>query len=198
MLAIIVGCEVAFWFVVALGLLLRYPLRQRRLGGIVLGSVILVDVVLLAAVAIHLLTGGTAELSHAIAAFYLGFSIAYGHRLVRWADVRFAHRYAGGPAPVKLAGWAYTRQCWGDVRRTALACAIAIVVSVALILLVRDAERTAWLQQCWRWSAFLVGLELFWAVGYSIWPRGGADAGTPQPEAAAAPRPQPVPARQAR
>jgi hypothetical protein len=35
---------------------------------------------------------------------YLGFSVVFGPSVIRWADARFAHRFAGGPPPVAL--WA--------------------------------------------------------------------------------------------
>ncbi|WP_327001535.1 hypothetical protein OHA72_41360 [Dactylosporangium sp. NBC_01737] len=97
----IIGCEIAFWAVLAVGLLLRYPLRRPRAGAAVLAAVPLVDLVLLVACAADLHGGATAGPRHALAALYLGFSLAFGPSMVRWADVRFAHRFAGGPAPQK-------------------------------------------------------------------------------------------------
>ncbi|GAA3254894.1 hypothetical protein ACFO1B_47695 [Dactylosporangium siamense] len=97
----IIGCEIAFWVVLAAGLLLRYPLRRPRAGAVVLAAVPLVDLVLLVACALDLRAGATAGTRHALAALYLGFSLAFGHSMVRWADVRFAHRFAGGPKPQK-------------------------------------------------------------------------------------------------
>lgn len=97
----IIGCEIAFWVVLAAGLLLRYPLRLPRAGAVVLAAVPLVDLALLVACAVDLHGGATAGPRHALAALYLGFSLAFGPSMVRWADVRFAHRFADGPKPVK-------------------------------------------------------------------------------------------------
>lgn len=168
---LIAACEVAFWAAVLLGLTLRYPLRRPRAGLAVLSSVILIDVVLLVAVAIHLRSGGTASLAHSVATFYLGFSLAYGHRMIAWADVRFAHRFAGGPAPQRLAGAAYTRQCWGDVGRTGFACALAAAITAALIAWIADPTRTAALEGGYRWATLVFSVELLCAIGYTIWPR---------------------------
>lgn len=123
-ISLIVACEVAFWVVVAAGLALRYFARRPRQGLAVLSLVPVIDVILLVAVAATLGSGGTATVAHSMATFYLGFSLAYGRRMIAWADVRFAHRFAGGPAPARLSGAAYTRQCWADVLRTGLACAL--------------------------------------------------------------------------
>ncbi len=48
---------------------------------------------------IDLARGATAGFGHGLAAAYLGFSVAFGHGLIRRADERFAHRFAGGTAP---------------------------------------------------------------------------------------------------
>ena len=90
-LAIIVACEIAFWVVIVFGLAIRYPLRRPRAGLVMLALVPLVDLILLLAVALNLRSGATATIAHSLAALYLGFSIAYGHRLIRWADIRGAH-----------------------------------------------------------------------------------------------------------
>src|SRR5699024_2707238 len=52
--AVIIGCEIAFWVIVAAGLALRYPARRPRAATLVLLTVPLVDLVLLAAVALDL------------------------------------------------------------------------------------------------------------------------------------------------
>ncbi|MFD0533927.1 hypothetical protein ACFQY7_09240 [Actinomadura luteofluorescens] len=60
LLAVIAGCEIGFWVLLAAGLLARYPLRLRRTGAALLLCVPLVDLVLLAATAIDLRGGATA------------------------------------------------------------------------------------------------------------------------------------------
>jgi hypothetical protein len=97
--AVIVACELGFWLVLAAGLTARYVLRRPRLGAALLMGVPLVDLVLLVASVVDLRGGGTASLGHALAGVYLGVTVAFGHGMVRWADARFAHRYAGGPPP---------------------------------------------------------------------------------------------------
>ena len=48
---------------------------------------------------IDLRAGATADVFHGLAAIYVGVSVAFGHRMIRWADEHFAHRFAGGPPP---------------------------------------------------------------------------------------------------
>jgi hypothetical protein len=175
-LTVIVACEIGFWVAVLGGLAARYLLRARRLSVVLLVAAPLLDVVLLVATAADLRSGATASLEHGLAAVYIGFSVAYGHRLVHWADVRFAHRFAGGPAPVRLTGPAYTRACWADVARTLLAVAITAAVLLALIGWAGAPGRTEGLQAVLPLLGWVLGLDLLWAVSYTLWPRRPAAA----------------------
>lgn len=170
-IAVIVACEVAFWVAIGLGLVARYPLRRPRLGLILLASVPLIDLILLVATAVHLRSGAVAGVEHGLAAIYIGFSLAYGHRLICWADVRFAHRFAGGPPPEKLFGAAYARHCWGDVGRTSLAAVIAGTLTAGLTWWIDDPARTDALRENYSWLALVWGLDLVWAVSTVLWPR---------------------------
>ncbi|WP_432512490.1 hypothetical protein [Kineococcus sp. SYSU DK001] len=171
MLLLIVGCEVAFWVLVVAGLLARYPLRAPRAGGALLAAVPLVDLVLLVATALHLRAGAEATPAHALAAIYLGFTLAYGRRLVAWADVRFAHRFAGGPAPARLHGRAHTRRCWGDVLRTLLSALVAAGLLAAGQHWIGDPARTAALDRFLPLLGVVCAVELVWAVSYTLWPK---------------------------
>jgi hypothetical protein len=176
-LAVVIACEIGFWVVIALGLLARYVLRWRRTGAALLALTPVVDLVLLTATAIDLRSGATASFAHALSALYLGFSIAYGHALVRAADIRFAHRFAGGPAPRKLHGAAYAVSCWKDLVRTTVAAAIAAGAVLLLGWIAGDPSRTQALDGVFPILLLLVAIELITAVGYTVWPkRAPADA----------------------
>lgn len=170
-LGIIVACEIGFWLMLIAGLVARYVARMPRLSTVFLVLTPLVDVVLLVATAIDLRSGGQASLAHALAAIYIGFSIAYGHRMIAWADVRFAHRFAGGPAPVRLIGADYAKACWRDVPRTALAVGIAAAVLWLLTRIAAPSAEVEALTQTYRILAIILGADVLWAVGYTIWPR---------------------------
>ena len=170
-LGIIVACELAFWVLIVLGLAARYLLRWPRVGAALLVLTPVVDVVLLVAVGVDLRGGGTATFAHALAAIYLGFSIVYGHRMIHWADVRFAHRFAGGPAPVKQYGVAYAGACWLDVLRTAAAAGIAAAVLWLLTIIAAEGTNTAALTGTYRLLGVILAVELVWAISYTIWPK---------------------------
>ena len=172
LVSLIVATEIAFWVLLAAGLVARYPLRRRRLGAFLLASVPLVDLVLLVATVIDLRGGGTAGTAHGLAAAYIGFSVAFGHSLIRWADARFAHRFAGGPVPQRppRLGAARTRYEWREFGKALLAWTISTALLAAAILVVGDAERTVALE------GWIVGLTTvlavwsLWPLTYTLWP----------------------------
>ena len=178
LLAIVV-CEVAFWVAILGGLAARYLLRRPRLGGVLLILAPVIDAILLCLVAVDLLGGGTASWHHGLAAIYIGISVAYGKRMVAWADAHFQHRFAGGPAPERLTGKPYTIKCWRDVLLTALAVVISAATLGAIILLVNDAQRTAALWDFFRILGIILAIDFLWAVSYTIWPKKPARALSP-------------------
>jgi hypothetical protein len=165
LLAIIVAAEIGFWVLLAAGLASRYLLGRRRLGAVLLASVPVVDLVLLVATVIDLRGGATADFTHGLAAAYIGFSVAFGHSLIRWADQRFAHRFAGGPPPWRppRSGRERARYEWREFGKAVIAWSVSAALLLAAIALVADAGRTEELQ------AWIVRLTIVLAI-WSIWP----------------------------
>ena len=62
----------------------------------------LVDVVVLVATSLDLREGAGAGVLDALAAVDIGFSLAFGHQMISRLDVRAAHRWAGGPAALRV------------------------------------------------------------------------------------------------
>lgn len=145
MVIAIVIAEISFWLLIALGLTARYVAGRRRLGLGLLAATPLVDVILLAVVAVDLAGGGTASTSHALSAVYLGVSLVFGHAMIDWADVRVAHRFAGGPPPtpkptdpaekarLERSKWIAHAKAW----------AIGAGLMMLAVLVVGDSDRTA-------------------------------------------------------
>ncbi|MFT4164134.1 MAG: hypothetical protein QM650_02710 [Microlunatus sp.] len=135
----IVGAEVAFWVVLGLALVARYLVRWRRVSTILLCALPVIDLALLAFVVADLARGAVPTPSHALAASYLGFTVAFGHPLVSWADGMFAARFAGVPRPAKPAkgSAAYVRGLWVEWFRVLLAAAIAVGILALLALGIR-------------------------------------------------------------
>lgn len=167
--AVILSCEIGFWVVIALGLVTRYVFGKPRLGAFLLVLAPIVDIILLIATAAHLRSGAEPGAAHALAAIYLGFSITYGHAMIRWADVRFAHRYADGPPPVKKYGAQYTRACWVDVVRTGAAAVIAGAVMAGLAWYA-DVRLEVFVSSL-QFLGLILAIEIVVAVSYTVAPR---------------------------
>src|SRR5690606_19718630 len=136
--ALILASEAGFWVLLGLGLATRYLLRLRALSTLLLAGIPLVDVVLVVAVALDLLHGAEPRPVHGLAGVYRG------------ADVRFAHRFAGGPPPVKPAKGTPERiaHLWREWGRVVTAATITTVVLGGLVLFVASPEQA---DELWRW-----------------------------------------------
>lgn len=143
-LFVIVGCEIGFWLIVAVGLAVRYALRARRASTIILRFVPVVDLILLCAVAVDLHSGAPVEQVHRIAGVYLGVTVAFGHVMIQWADVRCAHWFAGGPPPPARPkkGQEAFRLEVASFGRWVLAAAVTSVCTVLLASTVADGAQT--------------------------------------------------------
>ncbi|KQN97764.1 hypothetical protein [Paenibacillus sp. Leaf72] len=173
MAVFIIGCEMAFWVFVLAGLISRYMLRAPKLGAFLLYCTPVIDLVLLAATVIHLRGGAEASFVHGLAAIYIGCSIAYGHSMIRWADVQFAHRFAGGLAPQKKAktGEEHARnERLGWLRHLA-AWAIGCAVLYGMIIMVNEPPQTVALRQVMEWWTWVLGIDFMISFSYTIWPR---------------------------
>ncbi|MFI9400724.1 hypothetical protein [Nocardia sp. NPDC052316] len=164
----IVVSEVGLWVLLAAGMIARYLLRLRSVGAALLWGIPLLDVALIVAAAVDLHRGAQPGLIHGLAGVYLGVSVAFGPAIVRWADVRFAHRFAGGPAPVKPAKGTPEKVAalWKEWSRAALAATIASVALGLIIVTVADGEQAT---NLWWWvgrSWTVVGL---WLVFGPLW-----------------------------
>ncbi|QFZ21785.1 hypothetical protein [Saccharothrix syringae] len=168
LVVLIVACEVGFWVVLGAGLLARYALRRRTLGAVLLACTPVVDVVLLVAAVLDLRAGGEARGVHGLAAIYLGVSVAFGHSMLRWADQRFAHRFAGGPPPVKppRSGPEKVRYEWREWGKFALAWAITGAVVLLLAFVVSTPERTGVL---WGQLRTMTVVGVVWLLGWPVY-----------------------------
>lgn len=167
LILLIVACEVGFWVVLGAGLVARYALRMRKLGAVLLVCTPLVDVVLIVATVFDLRSGGEAKAAHGLAAIYLGVSVAFGHSMLRWADQRMAHRFAGGPPPVRPPkyGAARVRHEWREWGKFAVAWVVACSVMLLLMYVVGTPERT---QVLWGQMSGMTVVGLIWLVGWPV------------------------------
>ena len=166
--------EVAFWVFLVAGLAARYLLRLRRVSTALLLCVPLVDVVLVVACLADVATGAEPGPVHGLAALYLGFTVAFGHTMVRWADVRFAHRFAGGPPPEPKprGGLARTRREWRDFARMVLAWVLAVAATAGIALVAGGPfpAPARWLgDPLWTWPARATVVAAVWFATGPLW-----------------------------
>jgi hypothetical protein len=172
-LAVIVATEIAFWLLLLAGLVARYGLGRPRVGLVLLAATPLVDLALLAATTVDLRRGGEAALPHALAAVYIGVSVAWGRRLVAWADARFAHRFAGGPAPWRppRAGRRHAAHQRREWLRHLAAWATGTSLLGLGVLLVGDPDRTVALLNVAALWTLVLAIDFAISFSYALWPR---------------------------
>ncbi|MFD1019502.1 hypothetical protein [Thalassobacillus hwangdonensis] len=169
---LIIACEVGFWVFVLAGLFARYILKKKRLGLFLLICTPLVDIVLLVATVLDLKNGAVATEIHGIAAVYLGISVAFGHRMIKWADqkfYKFVHKEKA-EEKIKLYGREkakHEREGW---YRHLLAWMIGAGILVAITMYIGDREQTEALKMTLQvWSMALV-LDFVISFSYTIFP----------------------------
>jgi hypothetical protein len=93
--------------------------------------------------------------------------------MIKWADDRFAYRFAGGPAPKRPPKYGieharHERHMW---YLHLLAWTIGSLILYGMILLVGDADRTMSLYgMIIRWGIVLL-IDFIWSFSYTFWPR---------------------------
>lgn len=165
--AAIVACEVGFWLVLLAALVTRYLVKKHSLSRLLLISLPLIDLALVGFTALDLRQGAVASFAHGLAAAYVGFTVAFGHIAVKWADAHFAHRFAGGPPPAKAPthGWAavkYDLILW-------LRCIAACVITVVLVEALRSIAPASQTSALLAWHKYAFGCVVFWFLFGPLW-----------------------------
>lgn len=170
---LIVLCEIGFWVLLAAGLALRYAAKMPRLGAAVLLCEPLLEVVLLVVTAVDLKNGADPDWKHGLAAVYIGFTVGLGHSTIRWVDAWVAHRFAGGPPPVKPPKYGRARAAheWRVAGRWTVAAATALVLLQAAVWYVGGDGDTGSLRAWQQKMLFVIGINLVIAVGYTLFPK---------------------------
>ncbi|MEU5048558.1 hypothetical protein [Streptomyces sp. NPDC021096] len=181
---LIVICEVGFWVLLAGGLSLRYLARMPRTGAAVLLLEPVLELVLLIATAVDLKNGAQADWKHGLAAVYIGFSVGLGHSTITWVDQRFAHRFAGGPPPVKPPkyGMARTVHEWKTAGKWILAAVVAMGLLQAAIWYVGSGDISS-LRHWQSTMLWVIGINVIIALSYTIWPKERKATDAPEAEA---------------
>lgn len=168
----IVACEIAFWVVIGCGLVARYVLKRSKLGFFLFALTPVIDLLLVVITGLDLYHGATATKAHALAAVYIGVSIAFGSSMIKWADERFQYYVTRqGAKPIRRFGLEHAKHYLKSWVRHLLAYLIGAALLAGLIYLIQDPARTEALDAILRvWTAVL-GIDLLIAITYFIWPK---------------------------
>lgn len=176
---LIVACEVGFWVLLAAGLALRYMAKMPRAGAAVLLLEPLLELVLLIATAMDLRNGASADWKHGLAAVYIGYSVGLGHATIKWVDQRVAHRFAGGPPPVKPPryGAARTAHEWKVAGQWVLAAVVALALLQGAVWYVGSSGDISSLRAWQQKMLLVIGINVVIALSYTMWPKRPEAAG---------------------
>ena len=164
---LIIGCEVAFWVVLGLALTARYVFQRHAISRVLLLALPAVDLLLLLFTALDLRAGTPATFAHGLATAYVGFTVAFGPVLIRWADQHFAHWFARGPRPAAAArGWRAVRQELELWLRSIVPWIITAVLLSALIAYIDNEEAT---RELFLWFRIAFGSVFLWFVFGPLW-----------------------------
>ncbi|MFP3987861.1 hypothetical protein U9R90_10225 [Streptomyces sp. E11-3] len=170
---LIVICEVGFWVLLVGGLALRYLARMPRAGLAVLLCEPLLEIVLFVVTAIDLKNGAQPDWKHGLAAVYIGFSVGLGHRTIKWADARFAHRFAGGPPPVRPPKYGMARAVheWQVAAHWVLAAAVALALLQGAVWYVGGDGDISSLRGWQQTMLLVIVINLVIAGSYTLFPK---------------------------
>lgn len=173
MISVIIACEIGFWLLLLAGLAARYIVRAERLSTLLLAAVPLVDVVLLVVTLIDIRHGATIEMSHALAAAYIGISVMFGPGLIRWADRKFAARFGKRPlhteppkygavhAKAERNGWYHHLGAW----------LICLALLGVIHLVGGHHDETVKLFDLPRAWLVILGIDFVWSFSYTLFPK---------------------------
>ena len=165
---LILGCEVAFWVVLALALAVRYLLRRDRQSRLLLLALPALDLVLFGLTALDLKRGSPAAFAHGLAAAYVGVTLAFGGVAVSWADRHVAHWFAGSPrpAPAPTRGWPafrYELVLW-------VRCLVAALITILLVIgLIAFANNETATEALHPWLRIPFGGVILWFLFGPLW-----------------------------
>ncbi|MEU5598686.1 hypothetical protein [Streptomyces sp. NPDC020298] len=170
---LVVACEVAFWVLLAAGLAFRYGFRKPRVGLALLLCEPLLEVVLFVVTAIDLKNGAEPDWRHGLAAVYIGFTVGLGHSTIKWADARVAHRFAGGPPPVRPPKYGTARAVheWRVAGRWIVAALVAMALLQAAVWYVGGDGDTGSLLEWQQRMLWLIGINVAIAGSYTLFPK---------------------------
>ncbi|MBY0199767.1 hypothetical protein H7U05_21090 [Priestia megaterium] len=173
----IIACEIAFWIVIVLGLAARYMFKKQKLSFFILALTPVVDFFLLIVTSIDLYGGARATYAHAIAAVYIGISIAFGKSMIQWADERFQYYVMkSGEKPRRRYGKEYAKHYFKSWLQHLVAYAIGAALLAAMMYIVPNGKTNVLKSVVEFWTV-IVGIDFLLSLSNFVWPKKEKESG---------------------
>ncbi|SFA70594.1 MULTISPECIES: hypothetical protein [unclassified Bacillus (in: firmicutes)] len=168
---LIILAEVCFWIFIILGLVTRYVFKKEKLSILLFGATPLIDLILLIFTAFDLKSGAEATFVHALAAIYIGVSLAFGKQMIKWADIKFQYHFLKiDNRPAKLFGIERGKKEMEGFFRHLIAYLIGATLLVGMKYLLKETTDTEYLISTLRTWSVILGLDFFISLSYRLFP----------------------------
>lgn len=169
---LIIFCEIVFWVFVLSGLAVRYLLKRKTLSMILLALTPAVDLVLFAATVLDLKNGAVPTMAHGLSAIYIGVSIAFGKKMIAWADCRFAAKFNGEESKQRFPqyGKEHAARERRDWLRHLLAFVIGTLLLMAMVLCIDQTGQTGTLLRIIKTWGIVLLIDFIISFSYTLWP----------------------------
>lgn len=167
----IILAEISYWIFILLGLVTRYIIKQEKLSIWLFGATPLIDLMLLIFTVFDLKNGTEATFAHALAAIYIGVSIAYGKQMIKWADIQFQYYFLKiDNRPAKLFGIERGKKEMEGFFKHLIAYLIGGIFLVGMIYFLNNATNTENLMATWRIWSIILGIDFLISFSYILFP----------------------------
>lgn len=168
---LIILAEICFWIFILLGLVTRYTFKKEKLSIWLLGATPLIDLMLLVFTVFDLKNGKEATLVHALAAIYIGVSVAFGKQMIRWADIKFQYYFLKiDNRPEKLFGMERGKKEIGGFFKHLIAYFIGATIIVGMNYFLSNATDTEKLLDTLRTWSIILAIDFLISVSYLLFP----------------------------
>lgn len=163
--------EIYFWVFILLGLVTRYFLKKEKLSILLFGATPFIDLILLIFTVFDLKNGEKATFGHALAAIYIGVSIAYGKQMIKWADIHFQYYFFKiDNRPAKLFGIERGKKEMHGFFKHVIAYITGGTFLVGMNFFLKHSTNTENLMTVFRIWSIILGIDFLISFSYILFP----------------------------
>lgn len=162
MILLIIICEILFWIFLILGILIRYAFKSQKLSNLFLLSTPLIDLLLIFLTYNDLANNNEPTFMHGLSFVYIGYSIIYGKRTIKWADNLFNYYFnnAKNPNQFKVKEKNKLKYQWKEFKRICL-CSLIILSFLLIGIYLSGFEHSFWFIY---WIIVVISTVLIWFI----------------------------------